>query len=91
VQRARVDISRRGLQATLQGQPLAHWASEVVQIARAGLDELNVRNERGESESVYLDALEALVREGRCPADVLRSELGAAGDLTSRVVSLTAV
>jgi glutamate--cysteine ligase len=91
VQRARVDISRRGLQATLQSQPLSHWASEVVQIARAGLDELNVRNERGESESVYLDALEALVREGRCPADVLRSELRAAGDLTSRVVSLTAV
>jgi hypothetical protein len=38
-----------------------------------------------------LDTLEQLVREGRCPADVLRAELQAAGDLTARVVSLTAV
>jgi len=91
VQRARPEITRRGLQATLLGQPLAHWASEVVQIARAGLEELDVRNERGENESVYLDPLERLVREGRCPADVLRSEVRGAGDFTARVVSLTAV
>lgn len=91
VQRARPEISRRGLQASLLNQPLSHWASEVVQIARAGLEELNVRNARGESEAVYLDPIEQLVREGRCPADVLRSELRAAGDLTARVVSLTAV
>ena len=91
VQRARPEITRRGLQANLLGQPLSHWASEVVQIARFGLDELNVQNDRGERESIYLDPLERLVREDRCPADVLRSELRAAEDLTARVVSLTAV
>ena len=91
VQRARADIARHGLQATLLDQPIAYWAGEVVRIARAGLDELKVLNERGDSESVLLDALEQLVREGRCPADVLRSELRAPGDVTARVVSLTAI
>jgi glutamate--cysteine ligase len=91
VQRARPDITRLGLQAILLNQPLSHWASEVVQIARAGLDELNVLNDRGESESFLLDALERLVREGRCPADVLRSELRGADDFAARVVSLTAI
>jgi glutamate--cysteine ligase len=91
VERARPDITRRGLQASLLNRPLQHWASEIVQIARAGLDEHNLRNERGESESVYLDALEQLVRQGRCPADVLRSELQTPGDLTARVVRLTSV
>lgn len=91
VQRARPDITRLGLQASLAHRPLTHWASEVMQIARAGLDELNEQNERGETEAVFLDAIEGLVREGRCPADVLRSELRAAGDLTARVVSLTAI
>lgn len=91
VQRIRPEVTRRGLQASLLDKPLQHWASEVMQIARIGLDEANLRNARGENETIYLDALDQLVREGRCPADVLRAELQAAGDLTARVVSLTAV
>jgi glutamate--cysteine ligase len=91
VQRARPDITRRALQATLLDKPLQHWASELLQIARAGLDEANELNARGQKESVYLDAIEQLVRDGRCPADVLRSELQATGDLPARVVGLTAI
>lgn len=91
LQRVRPEITRRGLQASLLDKPLQHWASETLQIARAGLEEAALRNARGENESIYLDALDQLVREGRCPADVLRAELQAAGDVTSRVVSLTAV
>jgi glutamate--cysteine ligase len=91
VQQARPEITRRALQANLLDRTVQHWASEVVQIARAGLNEHNERNARGENESIYLDALEQLVREGRCPADVLRSELQTSGDLTARVVQLTSV
>jgi glutamate--cysteine ligase len=91
IQRVRPEISMRGLQASLLGKPVQHWANEVVQIARAGLEEANLRNEKSENESVYLDALDRLVREGRCPADVLRAELQGAGDLKARVISLTAV
>jgi glutamate--cysteine ligase len=91
MQRARPEIALRGLQATLLDKPLQHWASELLQIARAGLDEAKLVNSRGETESVHLEALDQLVREGRCPADVLRAELTASGDLTARVISLTAV
>ena len=91
LQRLRPDIAREGLRAVLLGRPLQAWASEVVEIAQSGLTQLNVKNERGETEAVYLDGIAALVREGRCPADLLRAELHGQTDLTDAVVRLTAV
>lgn len=91
MQQLRPEVAMHGLQTDLLQRPLHQWASELLEIARAGLDEQAALNERGETESIYLDALLGLVREGRCPADVLRSELQAPGDLAARVVSLAAV
>lgn len=87
----RPELANSGLNAKLLGRPLSAWASEVVEIARAGLERIGVMNERGESEAVYLDALARLVHEGHCPADVLRAELKNATNFAERVVELTAV
>jgi glutamate--cysteine ligase len=91
MQSIRPEVASHGLRAELLKRPVGAWASEVVQIARGGLERLNVRNEHGDTEAVYLDALEGLVRDGRCPADVLRAELQAPGPISERVIGLTAV
>jgi hypothetical protein len=62
-----------------------------VEIARDGLERIGIKNERGESEAIYLDAIARLAHDGHCPADVLRSELKNATDFAERVVELTAV
>lgn len=75
VSRARPNIARVGMRAELAGRPVAEWADEVLGIAEAGLDRLNVRNELGQTERVHLLALRALVDGGACPADFLRARL----------------
>jgi glutamate--cysteine ligase len=46
--------------------------------ARAGLDRLDQRDARGRSEARFLDAIEALIQSGRCPADEAIEAIGAA-------------
>jgi glutamate--cysteine ligase len=87
----RPELVSAGLNAKLLGRPLNAWASEVVEIARAGLKRIGITNERGETEAIYLDEIASLVHDGHCPADVLRSELKNATDFVKRVVELTAV
>jgi glutamate--cysteine ligase len=91
MQRIRPQVAQIGLQVKLLERPLHEWANEVLQIVRSGLEQAGSLNAQGETEAIYIDALERLVREGRSPADVLRSELKAPGDLRSRVISLTSV
>ena len=50
----------------------------LLEIAREGLDRQDQRDSRGRSESRFLDALEALIRSGQCPADAARARCGAA-------------
>jgi glutamate--cysteine ligase len=90
LQALRPAISQHGLRAQLLKRPLAAWAVDVVQLARAGLERLNVCSEQGQNEAFFLDPLEGLVREERCPGDVLRAELQGAGDLRERILHLTA-
>lgn len=87
----RPELACYGLRTKLLGRPLSAWALEVLEIARAGLERSGIRNERGESEAIYLDGIEALAREGRSPADVLRMKLRDAEDFTDCVVALTQV
>ena len=75
VEGARVDITERGLRAELAGRPLGEWADQLLSIAEAGLDRLNVRDEYGRTERIHLVPLRALVNQGACPADVLRFRL----------------
>jgi glutamate--cysteine ligase len=91
LQNVRSAVARDGVRAVLLGRPLHVWATEVVEIAQAGLTQLNVKNERGETEAVFLEGIAALMREGRSPADLLRAELQGQTDLTDSVVRLTAL
>jgi glutamate--cysteine ligase len=87
----RPELANYGLRTKLLGRPLSAWALEVLEIARGGLERLDVRNERGENEAIYLDGIEALAREGRSPSDTLRAKLRDAEDFTDCVVALTRV
>ena len=91
MQALRPQLTTDGLRADLLGRPVSAWASEVLEISQLGLAQHNLRNERGETEAVYLEGLAALLRDGRCPADVLRTELQGQSDLTDAVVRLSAI
>jgi glutamate--cysteine ligase len=56
---------REGLRAKVRGILLAELARELIVIASAGLRRQNHTNERGEDESVYIERLTELVREGK--------------------------
>jgi glutamate--cysteine ligase len=86
LQAARPEIARSALAARLLGRTLQSWASEVLEIARSGLDRQAQKNEHGESESVHLSRLNGLVAEGRAPANVLRSRVHAAASFHSGVI-----
>lgn len=62
-------VHRQALKARIRGIEVTELARELAGIGAAGLD----RQRRGEqdSEAMYLERLQDLVRRGRCPADVL--------------------
>jgi glutamate--cysteine ligase len=62
-------VPRAGLRARIRRWQLVDLARELIAIARAGLERQNCVNGRGESEALYLERLEDLVRRGACPAD----------------------
>ncbi len=49
----------------------------LLDIARAGLERMDVRDSRGRTEAYFLDCLEPLVDAGTAPADIVRAQLGA--------------
>jgi glutamate--cysteine ligase len=88
LQAARPEIAQLGLRAQLQGRPVADWAAELLDIARAGLVRLSVIDPRsGRDEGMYLDPLVDLVQAGQSPADRLLSELDESRDLVPQVLA----
>jgi glutamate--cysteine ligase len=63
---------REALQARIRGVRLLDLARELSAIARVGLQRQNVRNSRGENETIYLDALDRQLATGRSPAREIR-------------------
>ena len=64
-------VHRQALQARIRRIQLAEIARELVAIAIEGLHRQRALNANGEDESIYLERLEHLVRQGRCPADAI--------------------
>ena len=64
-------VHRQALRAKVRRIPLYEIARDLVAIARAGLQREPVRNARGDDETVYLERLDVLVKNGRCPADAI--------------------
>jgi glutamate--cysteine ligase len=80
-------IAQHGLGAPLQGRPLADWAGELLDIARAGLARLGVVDGRhGRDEGIYLDPLVELVQNAETPADRLLARLDPNRDLVPQVL-----
>lgn len=67
------DVAKRGLAALTPDGPALEVARELVTISRAGLERAGELNARGESEAIFLDPIDALLQQGRNPAqDLLR-------------------
>jgi glutamate--cysteine ligase len=64
-------VHRQALRARVRGIELKELCRELVDIAETGLDRQAQYDARGQSEAVYLERLRDLVRQGRCPAELL--------------------
>lgn len=71
VDQARHDLVTHALGASIGGVPARALAERLLEIARGGLERRARIDARGQTESVYLEPLIALVHEGKCPADRL--------------------
>ncbi|RMF11707.1 MAG: glutamate--cysteine ligase [Alphaproteobacteria bacterium] len=66
----RRDVPKLGLKTPFRGSTVQALARDVLAIARDGLQRRNRLNSLGENETHFLSALEAIVDEGKCPAEV---------------------
>jgi glutamate--cysteine ligase len=67
-------ISREGPATRVHGRPIREHILDFVQLSRQGLKRQARRNGRGEDETVFLEPLEARLRDGRdCPAGEIRT------------------
>jgi hypothetical protein len=63
------------LEASIAGVPARSYAERVLELAADGLDRRKLFDGSGHSERIQLDALIALVSQGRVPADQLSQGL----------------
>jgi len=68
-QALRDQVPRLGLAARIAGRDLSAVAADAVAIARAGLKRRGRRDATGRDETIFLEPLEAIVAEGRTPAE----------------------
>lgn len=78
LQAARAEIADKALGARLLGRPVQEWASELLEIARGGLERQGQLNEKGETEAVHLSRLAGLIAEGETAGSLLRSRVASA-------------
>jgi glutamate--cysteine ligase len=62
---------RHGIRGQALGRPIRDWLRDLLQIAHAGLERLNVLNAEGRSETVCLEPLQEIVDSGQTQADRL--------------------
>jgi glutamate--cysteine ligase len=86
-QAVRESIADRGVGAELLGRPLADWGRELVEIAWRGLARIDHKNSRGKDETIHLEHLKALLRDGKTPADDLLERIDGAPDFRAAVLA----
>jgi glutamate--cysteine ligase len=64
-------VHRQALKARIRGVEVRELARELVAIASEGLERQRQLDTDGDSEAVYLERLQDLVRRGRCPAELI--------------------
>ena len=70
-QKLRDDVAHLGLRATIRGRTLHQIATDVLMLARKGLERRARRDAQGRDETQYLEPLEEIVRRGKTPAEEL--------------------
>ncbi|MFT3921922.1 MAG: glutamate-cysteine ligase family protein [Myxococcales bacterium] len=90
---SRPEYGRLGLKAKLAGREIAEWATQVISLARDGLNRIarpNGVSQKGpsSSEAEYLEPLARMVQRAESPADVLIAGLDASRDLAPQVMEL---
>ncbi|WP_421698263.1 glutamate--cysteine ligase [Ancylobacter sp.] len=70
-QTLRDEVPRLGFKAEIAGRSLLDVARDVVEIARAGLQRRDYRDSQGRDESRFLAPLEASLKAGKTPAELL--------------------
>jgi glutamate--cysteine ligase len=89
--RARPEIVRLALNATLGGRPMQAWAEDLIAIARGGLQRIADRNPAGQDETIYLDPLSQLIARRTTSAELLRTAVSNAPDFRLAAVQATRV
>jgi glutamate--cysteine ligase len=67
----RSEVVRHGLRARALGRPVQQWLRDLLGIVESGLRRLNVVNDAGRDESMYLQPLHEIVASGQTQADRL--------------------
>lgn len=70
-QKLREDVPGQGFDAVIRGVSVRDLAKETLAIARQSLNKRGFMNGHGENETVFLQALDAMVRSGHSNADTL--------------------
>jgi glutamate--cysteine ligase len=81
IEASRPALVRDALRARIGDTPARALAERLLDIARGGLDRRARRDERGRSESAYLEPLVALVERGECPADQAAANVAVGAEL----------
>ena len=72
------DVARNGLAARGPDAPVVEIARELVDLSSAGLRRIDARNQMGETEAIFLDALYEILERGRSPGRMLLERWGGA-------------
>lgn len=64
--------------AGMSAPHLQRHATRLVELSHAALERRDIRDERGRTEARFVEPLAALAASGRCPADVVLDDVGAA-------------
>jgi len=70
-QKLREDVPAQGFDAMIHGRSVRDIARDTLAISRTALNKRGYMNGHGENETVFLQALDAMVRSGQSNADVL--------------------
>jgi glutamate--cysteine ligase len=70
-QKLRDDVPKLGFKAEIRGLSVGELARQMLTLARAGLRRRDRLDEHGCDETRYLDPIQAIVDDGRTPAEVL--------------------
>lgn len=91
LERARPDIARLGLGATVGDRPVREVADAMLELADAGLSRRGARDDEGDDERKHLAPIIALAEAGRCPADDLLDGIDTTRDLRPQILDRTLV